>query len=70
MTFDGMVLILYLDGAVHAAVSSVPYAPNTQQEPVQIGVSFQGAMQEVAVYDYALTAEQITAHFMANKALD
>jgi hypothetical protein len=66
MTFDGMVLILYLDGAVSAAVSGVPYAPNTQQEPLQIGVNFQGAIQEVAVYDYALTAQQITAHYMAN----
>ncbi len=65
MTFDGMVLILYVDGAVHAAVSSMPYAPNTQ-EPLRIGLGLQGAIQEVAVYDYALTAEQITAHYLAN----
>ena len=38
-----------------------PYAPNTQ-DPIQIGADFKGAIQEVAVYDTALTAEQIGTH--------
>jgi hypothetical protein len=68
MTFDDKkVLTLYMDGAVNSAASPVLYAPN-QQEPLRIGVNFQGAIQEVAVYDYALDHAQILAHFMANMA--
>jgi hypothetical protein len=67
MTFDGMVLTLYWDGVEFASVPGQPYAAN-QQEPLRIAVNYQGAIQEVAVYDYALTAPQVIAHFMANMA--
>jgi Concanavalin A-like lectin/glucanases superfamily len=64
MTFDGMVLTLYWDG-VKGAWGSFPYAPDTQA-PLLIGLGFKGAIQEVAVYAQALTAEQIGIHFLAN----
>ena len=60
MTFDGTVFTLYWDGVERVsstwpAVGTWPYAPNAQ-EPLQIGLDFKGAMQEVAVYDKVLTA--------------
>ena len=64
VTYDGTVLTLYWDG-VKRAWGSFPYAPNTQ-EPLQIGLDVKGAIQEVAVYDAALTAEQISTHYLAN----
>jgi hypothetical protein len=68
MTYDGTELTLYLDGAQvnHIAMS---YAPN-MVEPLRIGENFEGAIQEVAVYDTALTAAEISTHFIANKPPD
>jgi Concanavalin A-like lectin/glucanases superfamily len=44
----------------------------TQRITVQIGTNtrynhewFQGAIDEVAVYDYALSADQVAAHYAA-----
>ena len=64
------VFTLYWDGVERVsstwpAVGTWPYAPNTQ-EPLQIGLDFKGAIQEVAVYDKALTADEIGNHFLAN----
>jgi hypothetical protein len=72
MTFDGTDFILYWDGAKKAwgpwpAFGDWPYAPNTQA-PLQIGVDFEGAIQEVAVYDAVLTAKQISDHYLANSS--
>ena len=64
VTYDGAVLTLYWDG-VKRVWGTFPYVPNTQ-EALQIGVAFKGAIQEVAVYATALTAEQITTHYLAN----
>jgi hypothetical protein len=64
ITFDGMELILYWDG-VKVDWGSFPYAPNTQN-PIQIGLDFKGAIQEVAVYGVALTSVQIGTHYLAN----
>ncbi len=72
MTFDGTLFTLYWDGVercrVLAASGTWPYAPNTQ-EPLQIGLDFKGAIQEVAVYDTVLAAEEIGKHFLANTSL-
>jgi hypothetical protein len=70
MTFDGTLFTLYWDGVMRVsspwpAFGSWPYAPNTQA-PLQIGVDFKGAIQEVAVYDAVLTADQISDHYLAN----
>ena len=40
--------------------------PRTCKIRIQIGADFKGAIQEVAVYGKALTAEQIGTHFLAN----
>jgi hypothetical protein len=70
MTFDGTLFTLYWDGVMRVsstwpAVGTWPYAPNTL-DPLQIGVDCKGAIQEVAVYDVPLTAEQVGAHYLAN----
>jgi hypothetical protein len=70
MTFNGTLFSLYWDGVERVsstwpAVGSWPYAAN-MQEPLQIGVDFKGAIQEVAVYDTALPADEIVKHFLAN----
>ena len=64
ITFEGMEFTFYWDG-VKVDWGTWPYAPNTQ-DPIQIGADFKGAIQEVAVYGTALTAEQIGTHFLAN----
>jgi hypothetical protein len=66
MTFDGAVLILYKDGEVAAAVAG-PYAPNTP-DYLEIGVNFQGAIQEVVVYKSRLEPEEIKALYMSTKS--
>ena len=70
MTFDGTVFTLYWDGVLSVssewpAVGDWPFALNTL-DPLRIGVDFKGAIQEVALYDTVLTAEQITTHYLAN----
>jgi Concanavalin A-like lectin/glucanases superfamily len=70
MTFDGTIVTLYWDGVQQVsgtwpAVGNWPYAPNTL-DPLQIGVDFKGAIQEVAVYDAVLTAEQLNTHYLSN----
>ena len=70
MTFDGTLFTLYWDGVERVsstwpAVGTWPYAPNAQ-EPLRIGVDVKGAIQEVAVYDKVLTADDIEKHFLAN----
>jgi hypothetical protein len=64
ITYDGMVFTLYWDG-VKVDWGTWPYVPNTQ-DPIQIGLDFKGAIQEVAVYGVALTPEQIGTHYLAN----
>jgi hypothetical protein len=64
ITYDGTVFTFYWDG-VKVDWGTWPYAPTTQ-EPIQIGSDFKGAIQEVAVYGAALTAEQIGTHYLAN----
>jgi hypothetical protein len=58
---------VYKDSVEVAGGNFFPYAPNLQ-EPLQIGVDFQGAIQEVAVYrDVVLKEAQIADHFMATQ---
>jgi hypothetical protein len=68
MTYDGTVLTLYWDGAPKEW-GSFSYAPNTQ-EPLRIGVGVKGAIQEVAVYDRAMTAAEIATHYSSNAPPD
>ncbi len=69
MTFDGQpnAVNLYVNGVgLPDQSSGLPYAPNTLV-PLQIGVGFLGAIQEVAVYDRVLTPQEIAKHFQASQ---
>ena len=68
-TWNGTELVLYLDGV---AVDSTPAAAMSLDSSEAVGVSnssdtlgFNGAVDELAVYDYALSAEQVEMHFLA-----
>lgn len=71
--FDGLDVDLYLDGvlaktgsfAARWDPSPVPFSIAGPDDAVHGGTSFQGTIQDVAVYDHALTAAQIGAHFKA-----
>lgn len=72
MTFDGTVLRLYVNG-YDVATGSSPVEPIVQvTTPLTIGEpaytqasDFAGAMDELAIYDKALTGAQIMAHYQA-----
>jgi Concanavalin A-like lectin/glucanases superfamily len=72
-TYDGSNLAIYLDGTIRRSVVDrrTQSVRNTTQ-PLLIGTKFanapvnqwQGRIDEVAVYSYALTARQVTQHYM------
>ncbi len=73
--FDGSDVILYVDGAEVDRIALGTAATNTNSLPITIGADsdpnnardhiFDGTIDEVAIYDGALTALQIEAHFDA-----
>jgi hypothetical protein len=74
VTFNGTLFTLYWDGVERVsspwpAVGEWPFVPN-MQEPLQIGADFKGAIQEVAVYNTVLPADEINDHFVANTSPD
>jgi hypothetical protein len=64
MTYDvAKGVMLYRDGVPVLGPEFLPYVPNKTQ-PLQIGGSFQGAIQEVAYYaNIVLSTEEIGKHF-------
>lgn len=69
-TKDGMDLALYLDGAAVGTATDIPGISNggffTIGARTNAGQAvFQGALDEIALYDYPLSAEQVAAHFAA-----
>jgi len=80
--FDGTDAILYVDGAEVARTAllspAAPTTTNTNTLPITIGASsdpttttprghfFDGTIDEVAIYESALSATQIEAHYLAN----
>jgi hypothetical protein len=66
------VLMRFLEGTLWLRVNNDiagtggSYAPNTT-EPLQMGVGFHGALQQVAVYDRALVEQEATDHMTASK---
>jgi hypothetical protein len=73
MTYDGVTLSLYIDGVLAASVSS-PVSLGSITQPLLIGAGpfssafWPGYLDEVAIYNYALTPAQITAHYLASIA--
>ena len=68
-TFDGTMLRLYLDGTQQAIGSSVIQLP-VENNRFQIGegngfATFSGSIDEVAIYDKALSAGRVNAHYIA-----
>jgi len=76
--FDGTDAILYVDGVEVASAPLGTVTTNTNTLPITIGADsdsvgarghiFDGTIDEVAIYESALTATQIQAHFDANNA--
>jgi FtsP/CotA-like multicopper oxidase with cupredoxin domain len=76
--FDGTDAILYVDGIEVASIALGTPTTNTNALPITIGADsdtvgarghiFDGTIDEVAIYESALTATQIQAHFDANNA--
>lgn len=69
-TYDGVQMSVYVNGASEAtetASFSIAGASNDMVVGAEAGGGedfFDGAMDEVAVYDHALTAARVTAHYM------
>jgi hypothetical protein len=68
-TYDGQMEKLYIDGVVVSTAADVRVQPAFTAPPL-IGTSvtgnrFSGELDEVALYDFALDAVQIAAHFAA-----
>ncbi|HFE66308.1 MAG TPA: hypothetical protein ENJ93_03510, partial [Chloroflexi bacterium] len=76
--FDGTDVILYLDGVEVARTALGTATANTNSLPVTIGADsdplnprdhiFDGVIDEVALYNYALAPARIQAHFNAGSA--
>jgi Concanavalin A-like lectin/glucanases superfamily len=66
-TFDGANLRVYVDGTLRGTTArAVTIQDNGNQVNVGVGGSyFDGVMDEVAVYGKALTAQQISEHYLA-----
>ncbi|HEY1437374.1 MAG TPA: LamG-like jellyroll fold domain-containing protein [Casimicrobiaceae bacterium] len=70
VTYDGTTLRLYVDGVLATSFVS-SYTVSTV--PIAIGVGarygagwpFNGAIDEAAIYDYALSADQVASHYAA-----
>src|SRR5262249_11369621 len=63
-TFDGSTMILYVDGAF-AGQATGGLTAQSRTAPFSAGDNFAGDVDEVAVYDYPLSAERVLAHYTA-----
>jgi hypothetical protein len=68
MTFDGTEVKLYADATLVGQATATGFAANTAGS-LRIGSGatafpFNGQIQEVAVYPYAMTEEEISKHFL------
>jgi hypothetical protein len=60
-TFDGATMHLYVDGVeIGATVSNNTIAEN--EDPLKIGQYLPATLDEVAIYDHALSPDRIAAH--------
>jgi hypothetical protein len=64
VTFDGSLLKIYRNGTESDSVPAMASLPDTDL-PLLVGEGFAGTFDELAIYDKALPADRITAHFRA-----
>jgi hypothetical protein len=72
VTFDGSLLCLYVDGVLEASTSTsvalIDHAfPLTVGQQADGGSRFQGDLDEVAIWDRALSAGEVSAHYDAGR---
>jgi hypothetical protein len=73
ITFDGVDMSIYLNGAIFEITASDELLIDLQM-PLMIGASsdlysgFVGSIDEVAIYEHALTPERVNAHYQAGLA--
>jgi hypothetical protein len=69
VTYDGTNMRLYVDGVLKAGPSSSTYALNAHASPFAVGAQsgggnpFPGLIDDVAVYNVALSAQQVEDHY-------
>jgi len=72
MTYDGAKQSLYIDGGLRGTVPDTRSAGNATNPCIAFGAynsagsSLKGAIDELAIYDKALSASQVLAHFTAS----
>jgi hypothetical protein len=64
LTYDGTVIRLYVNGNIVNETSYPNQRIKLTNAPVYLGRFYCGFMDEVAIYDKALTQEQIISHYM------
>jgi hypothetical protein len=74
-TYDGEIMVLYIDGiSVSTDTSEADLLDTTTADFIvgamstEDGDFFRGDVDEIAIYDYALTAEQVLHHYRASGA--
>ena len=75
VTYDGGLFSLYLNGTLQSSGSYAGYIPNSSGATVlgwwanQYYAPFAGTIDDVAFYNYALTPNQVQAHYLATVRL-
>ncbi len=71
-TYDGTTIKLYVNGVLNGSsgtvagpIATTPYAINIGRNPAYTGDYFPGSLDEIALYNKALTAARILAHYNA-----
>ncbi len=67
VTFDGAQVRMYRNGIESDSVPAAASIPNTDG-PLVVGQGFAGALDELAIYEKALAADRISAHYRAGIA--
>jgi hypothetical protein len=65
-TYDGANLRVYVNGVLAGTTASSRSVPGNS-EPVLIGWTYSGNIDEVAIYSSVLSAQKITEHYNAGR---
>ena len=73
-TYDAQLMRIYVNGALHAQVATAGAPLRSSNDALHIGrgltpgrFDFEGAIDEVAIYDKVLSVERIRAHYEAGR---